>query len=130
MKKTMLIASAAIIGVSLLAAPANAQGVPQSVEITKVDVQKVAAGYRASKVIGSSVVNDANQTIGKIDELLVTRDGKEPYAVLSVGGFLGMGTRLVVIRYDSLKFADNKIMLPGGTKDGLKMLPAFEYSKE
>lgn len=85
---------------------------------------------RASKVIGSSVVNDANETIGKIDDLLVTRDGKELYVVLSVGGFLGMGTRLVVIRYDSLKFADNKIMLPGGTKDGLKMLPAFQYSKE
>ena len=130
MKKTMLLASAAIIGVMLLAAHANAQGVPQSVEITKVDVQKVAAGYRASKVVGSSVVNDANQTIGKIDDLLVTRDGKEPYVVLSVGGFLGMGTRLVVIRYDSLKFADNKIVLPGGTKDGLKMLPAFQYSKE
>ena len=130
MKKTMLLASAAIIGVMLLATHANAQGVPQSVEITKVDVQKVAAGYRASKVVGSSVANDANQTIGKIDDLLVTRDGKEPYAVLSVGGFLGMGTRLVVIRYDSLKFADNKIVLPGGTKDGLKMLPAFQYSKE
>jgi hypothetical protein len=130
MKKTMLLASAAIIGVSFLAAPAKAQGVPQSVEITKVDVQKVAAGYRASKVIGSSVINEANETIGKIDELLVTRDGKEPYAVLSVGGFLGMGTRMVVIRYDSLKFADDKIVLPGGTKDGLKMLPAFQYSKE
>jgi hypothetical protein len=130
MKKTMLLASAAIIGVMLLATHANAQGVPQSVEITKVDVQKVAAGYRASKVVGSSVANDANQTIGKIDDLLVTRDGKEPYVVLSVGGFLGMGIRMVVIRYDSLKFADNKIMLPGGTKDGLKMLPAFQYSKE
>ena len=130
MKKTMLLASAAIIGVMLLATHANAQGVPQSVEITKVDVQKVAAGYRASKVVGSSVVNGANETIGKIDDLLVTRDGKEPYVVLSVGGFLGMGTRLVVIRYDSLKFADNKIVLPGGTKDGLKMLPAFQYSKD
>jgi len=130
MKKTMLLASAAIIGVMLLATHANAQGVPQSVEITKVDVQKVAAGYRASKVIGSSVVNDENQTIGKIDDLLVTRDGKEPYVVLSIGGFLGMGTRMGVIRYDSLKFADNKIVLPGGTKDGLKMLPAFQYSKD
>jgi len=130
MKKTMLLASAAMIGIFALAANVNAQGVPQSVEITKVDVQKVAAGYRASKVIGSSVVNDANETIGKIDDLLVTRDGKEPYAVLSVGGFLGMGTRMVVIRYDSLKFADNKIVLPGGTKDGLKMLPPFQYSKE
>ena len=130
MKKAMLIVSAAIISLSVLTVYAKAQGVPQSVEITKVDVQKVAAGYRASKVVGSSVVNDANQTIGKIDDLLVIRDGKEPYAVLSVGGFLGMGSRLVVIRYDSLKFADNKIMLPGGTKDGLRMLPAFEYSKE
>jgi hypothetical protein len=130
MKKTLLLASAAMFGVVFLAANVNAQGVPQTVEITKVDVQKVSAGYRASKVIGSSIVNDANETIGKIDDLLVTRDGKEPYAVLSVGGFLGMGTHMVVIRYDNLKFADDKIVLPGGTKDGLRMLPTFQYSKE
>ena len=129
MKGTILLAGAALIG-TFLAAPAIAQGVPQTVDIAKVDVRALAAGYRASKVIGSSVLNQANETIGKIDDLLVTRDGKEPYAVLSVGGFLGMGTRMVVVRYDSLKFADNKIVLPGGTKDGLKMLPAFEYSKE
>jgi len=126
----MLLASASLIGIVVLATYANAQGVPQSVEMTKVDVEKVAAGYRASKITGSSVVNDATQTIGKIDNPLVTRDGKEPYAVLSVGSFLDMSTRLVVIRYDSLKVADNKLVLPGGTKDGLKMLPAFQYSKE
>ena len=130
MKKAILLASAAMIGVGALAANAVAQGAPQTVEIAKVDLQKLAAGYRASKVIGSSVVNDANETIGKIDDLLVTRDGKEPYAVLSIGGFLGMGTHMVVVRYDSLKFADKKIVLPGGSKDGLKMLPAFEYSKD
>jgi PRC-barrel domain len=99
-------------------------------EIAKVDVQTVVAGYRASKVIGNDVLNDESETIGKIDDLLVTRDGNEPYAILSVGGFLGIGTHMVVIRYDSLQFVDNKIVLPGGTKDGLKMLPAFEYSKQ
>ena len=130
MNKLMLLVSAAIIGVGLFASQAKAQGVRQTVEIAKVDVQKVAGGYRASKVIGSNVLNDANETIGKIDDLLVTRDGKEPYAVLSIGGFLGMGTHLVVVRYDSLTFADNKIVLPGGSKDGLKMLPVFEYTKE
>jgi hypothetical protein len=130
MKKKMLLAGVAVIALVALAANANAQGAPQTVAITKVDVQQVAAGYRASKVVGNSVINDANEKIGKIDDLLVTRDGKEPYAVLSVGGFLGMGTHMVVIRYDSLKFADNKITLPGGTKDGLRMLPAFQYSKE
>ena len=82
MKKTMLFASLASIGVCFLTSQAIAQGVPQSVEITKVDVQTVAAGYRASNVIGNKVVNDSNETIGKIDDLLVTRDGKEPYAVL------------------------------------------------
>ena len=77
--------------VALLSGGAGAQGAPQTVELAKVDVQKLAAGYRASKVIGSSVVNDANETIGKIDDLLVSPDGKEPYAVLSIGGFLVRG---------------------------------------
>jgi hypothetical protein len=130
MKKTLLLASAVTIGVASLAAHLNAQGVQQSVEIAKVDVQTVEGGYRASKVIGSSVVNDTNQSIGKIDDLLVTRDGKEPYAVLSIGGFLGIDAKLVVIRYDSLKFVGKKIVLPGGSKDQLNMLPAFEYSKQ
>ena len=128
MKRVMVLAGAAMIGVALLSGGAGAQGTPQTVELVKVDVQKLAAGYRASKIIGSSVVNDANETIGKIDDLLVSSDGKQPYAVLSVGGFLGMGTRLVVVPYETLKFADNKVILPGGTKEGLKMLPEFKYA--
>jgi hypothetical protein len=86
-----LLASLAIVSVALLCGHAGAQGTPQTVELVKVDVQKLSAGYRASKVIGSSVVNEANETIGKIDDLLVSRDGKQPYAVRSIGGFLGMG---------------------------------------
>jgi hypothetical protein len=130
MKRTMLLSGAVMIGVASFAADLSAQGVEQSVAIAKVDVQTVQGGYQASKVIGNAVVNDADQTIGKIDDLLVTRDGKEPYAVLSIGGFLGMGTKLVVVRYDSLQFTDKKIVLPGGSKDGLNMLSAFEYTKQ
>jgi hypothetical protein len=127
-KKSMVLASAAIIGIAVLSGGAGAQGTPQTIELVKVDVQKLAAGYRSSKVVGSNVVNDANETIGKIDDLLVSRDGRQPYAVLSVGGFLGMGNRLVVVPYDLLKFGDNKVILPGGTKEGLKMLPEFKYA--
>ena len=127
-KKSMILASAAIIGIAVLSGSAGAQGTPQTIELVKVDVQKLAAGYRSSKVVGSSVVNDANETIGTIDDLLVSRDGKQPYAVLSIGGFLGMGTRLVVVPYETLRFADKKVTLPGGTKEGLKMLPEFKYA--
>lgn len=56
---------------------------------------KVASGYRASKVIGETVVNEANDTVGQ--------DGKAPFAVLSVGGFLGVGSRYVAVPYESLK---------------------------
>jgi len=128
MNKSLVLASAAMISIELLSGGVGAQGTPQTVELAKVDVQKLSAGYRASKVIGSSVVNDANETIGTVDDLLVSRDGKQPYAVLSIGGFLGMGTRLVVVPYETLKFADKKVMLPGGTKEGLKMLPEFKYA--
>ena len=128
MNKAMILASAAMVGVALVSGGAGAQGTPQTIDLVKVDVQKLAAGYRASKVIGSNVVNDANETIGEIDDLLGSLDGKEPYAVLSIGGFLGMGTHLVVVPYDTLKFADKKVVLPGGTRDGLKMLPAFQYA--
>ena len=48
--------------------------------------------------------------------------------MLSIGGFLGIDTRLIVVPYDSLKLVDNKIVLPGGTKDTLKMLPEFKYA--
>ena len=128
MKRTITVVGAALASMVVLSGPAGAQGTTQTVEVAKVDVQKLSAGYRASKVIGSSVLNDANEAIGKIDDLLVSTDGKAPYAVLSIGGFLGLDTHLIVVPYDSLNLVDNKIVLPGGTKDTLKMLPEFKYA--
>jgi hypothetical protein len=128
MKNAILFVGAALIGGSLLSGSAGAQGVPQVVELAKVDVQTLAAGYRASKVIGSSVVNDTDETIGKIDDILISSDGKQSYAVLSIGGFLGMNSRLIVVPYNSLTFSEEKVTLPGGTKEGLKMIREFKYA--
>jgi hypothetical protein len=91
-RRMMTLAGAALVSVVLLSGGAEAQGPAQTVDLVKIDVQKLAAGYRASKVIGSSVLNDAGESIGKIDDILVSSDGKQPYAVLSIGGFLGMRT--------------------------------------
>jgi sporulation protein YlmC with PRC-barrel domain len=132
MNKSIMFASAAILsaGIVFVSNGVGAQGVPQTVELAKIDVQKLAAGYRASKVIGSNVVNEENEVIGKIDDLLISLDGKEPYAVLSIGGFLGMGTHLVAVPYETLKSTDDKIVLPGGTKNSLRMLPEFKYASK
>jgi hypothetical protein len=122
--KTIIVLSAVLNFGILLSGPAGAQGVPQTVNAARVNVQKLPAGYRASKVVGSSVVNDANESVGKIDDLLISSDGKPPFAVLSIGGFLGIDTRLVVVPYQNLSLIDDKILLPGGTKDMLSMLPS------
>ena len=115
MNKSILLATAAVLGVVLISGGAAAQGQPQMVELVKLDVQKLAAGHRASKIIGNIVLNDGQETIGEIEDLLVSSDGKQPYAVLSIGGFLGMGKHMIVIPYDTLKFAGDKVTLPGGT---------------
>jgi hypothetical protein len=39
-----------------------------------------------------------------------------------------MGARLIIVRYDSLKLIDNKVVLASGTKDGLKAMPEFNYA--
>jgi sporulation protein YlmC with PRC-barrel domain len=128
MNRTLTIALATAIAAGLSGAPAFAQGKPQTVVITKVDPQALATGYRTSKVVGSSVVNEANETVGTIDDLIVTPNEKVPFAVLSVGGFLGMGTKYVVVPYSSMQVSDKKMVLPGATKASLKALPDFKYA--
>jgi sporulation protein YlmC with PRC-barrel domain len=119
-------------GAALLAAslsgPAFSQGAPQTVTLMKVDPASLATGYRTSKMVGSTVVNQANETVGTIDDLIVTPTEKVPFAVLSVGGFLGIGTKYVVVPFDSLQVKDKQMVLPGATKDSLKALPDFKYN--
>jgi len=122
-----LLAGAAVIAATL-SGPAFSQGTPQTLSVMKVDPQSLATGYRTSKVVGSAVVNEANETVGTIDDLIVTPGDKVPFAVLSVGGFLGLGTKYVVVPFTSLQIQDKKIVLAGATKDSLTALPEFKYN--
>jgi hypothetical protein len=54
MKKAMILASAAMISIALLSGGAGGQGTPQTVELVKVDVHKLAAGYRASRSLAAA----------------------------------------------------------------------------
>jgi sporulation protein YlmC with PRC-barrel domain len=125
----LLLTGLLLLSSGVSAIPAYADNAMQTVELIKVDVQKLSTGYRTSKVIGSNVVNDQNETIGKIDDLIVSPDdNKSAYVIISVGGWLGMGTRLVALPYGNLHITSAKIALPGATKEGLKSLPEFKYS--
>jgi hypothetical protein len=85
---------------------------------------------RATKVIGSSVYNEGNESIGEVDDILIPPPGGgEPVAVLSVGGFLGIGARLVAVPYERLQWdaQNNRLVMPGASRDTLNALPRFSY---
>src|SRR5271154_265889 len=105
-----LMAGAALL-VASLSGPAFSQGPPQTVSLMKVDPTTLATGYRTSKVVGSTVVNETNETVGTIDDLIVTPSEKVPFAVLSVGGFLGMGSKYVGVPFSSLQVKDKEMVL-------------------
>lgn len=94
------------------------------------EVQAVATGWSLKKsILGKSVYNDENKTVGKIDDVIVAPDKAVSYAIVGVGGFLGVGKHDVAIPVSQFKVEAKKIMLPGATKDALKALPKFEYAK-
>ena len=117
----------AVLALALAAGPALPQ---MGVQLIKVDLSVVAKGYRMSKLIGSSVINDKNEKIGTVDDVIADKDKKQlSFAVLQVGGFLGVGGHLVAVPYDSLVIdgTGQKITLPGASKDELKKLSQFNY---
>jgi hypothetical protein len=123
-KMTLLFALPAIAMLST--AVLTSTGRAQEVNLVMVDLQVVAQGYRAHKLIGRTVVNDKNETIGTIDDVIVTKD-HNIYTPVQVGGFLGLGSRLVVLPFDSFQINDRKIVLPNASREELKKLADFKY---
>lgn len=89
---------------------------------------KLENGIRLSKIIGGAVYTDPNTQIGTVDDLIMTADDKVVMAVVSVGGVLGVGGKLVAIPYGQLKFDNGKALLPGATKESLGAMPNFTYN--
>jgi sporulation protein YlmC with PRC-barrel domain len=83
---------------------------------------------RASKVIGASVYDDHDQKIGTVDELLMNANHDVTKAVLSVGGFLGIDSKLVAVDIDKLQVRPDRIVMSGATKDALNGMPTYKFS--
>jgi len=69
--------------------------------------------WRASKVIGLNVYNSQNENVGSINDILIDKSGNAKAAVISVGGFLGMGARLVAVPFDKMKFSTEPVAYTG-----------------
>lgn len=111
--------AAGLAGTALLATVAFAQNPPASTDkaptaATATTTTTTASGeWRASKMAGLKVYNDANESIGSINDLLMDKSGAVKIAVIGVGGFLGMGEHLVAVPYEKLKFVNEAVAYTG-----------------
>ena len=112
------------------AMPAHAQP-PASPSDPKVTVASIRLdnGYQASKIIGASVYNDQNQQVGAVSDLFLSKQNQVAMAIISVGGFLGIGSKLVSVPFDKLQIDDkNKVTMAGATKEELNKMPNVRFS--
>ena len=96
------------------------------IALTPLQATEIARGYRAEKLKLKPVVNEKNETLGRITDFIFSRDGNI-YVVLAVGDFTGLSGHLVAVPFRSLKLDDpsGNIVLPGASRTALEKLPVF-----
>jgi hypothetical protein len=103
--------------------------------VAVVEMDTVVHGWSTKKdLLNKTVTNDQKEKIGKIEDMIVSpsTDAKLPvasFAIIGVGGFLGIGKNDVAIPMEQIKLQEKQLVLPGATKAALKALPRFEYAK-
>ncbi|OIP15537.1 MAG: photosystem reaction center subunit H [Comamonadaceae bacterium CG_4_9_14_3_um_filter_60_33] len=82
----------------------------------------------ASSLIGNDVYNKQDEDLGDVKELMLDmHTGKITYAVLSFGGFLGMGEKLFAVPWSALTLdTENKRFTLDVSKDRLESAPGFD----
>src|SRR5258706_5105812 len=112
--------TAGLVGSALLATVAFAQ--TPTATSDRANMAPAAASdssfqgnWRASKIVGLSVYNDNNESLGSINDLLTDKSGNIKAVVIGVGGFLGVGEHLVAIPFDKIKFADQPVAYTGAS---------------
>lgn len=109
-------------------APARAGG---EVESTSYKGMKDGASWervhRASKIIGTDVINRQGEKIGDIEDIVLDGKGTIAYAVVSTGGFLGIGDRLHAVPWQSLQTQTGRsAFILDIDKERLKNAPGFD----
>jgi sporulation protein YlmC with PRC-barrel domain len=103
-------------------APANAGNSSSSVATYTTADQMT----RASKIIGATVYNDQNESVGSINELLIDNSHDVSGVVLSVGGFMGVNSKLVKVPFQDIHVTGDRLVMSGMSKDQLMQMPDYK----
>ena len=108
--------AAALLSAAVFSAPAYAQtaqptdrAAPAATAAGSQEKMALKGNWRASKLMGLDVYNEANEKLGDINELILDKNGKVNAVVIGVGGFLGMGEHDIAVSMDKLKFMEEPV---------------------
>jgi sporulation protein YlmC with PRC-barrel domain len=110
-----------------LAALAATFAAPNFAYAAASDIVMADHTMRASKIIGATVYNDKGESIGSVIDVLVKNTATEPTAILSVGDYVGGGTKLVAVPLSHVNLDGAKPMMAGATKQMLASMPAYLF---
>ena len=129
-KGTTTIALAAALSLGAVGAYAQTS-TTHNLGVSQQELRAAERGWSAKKdIMGKAVYNDNNDKIGDVDDIVFAHNKSgQSFAVIGVGGFLGMGEHDVAVPITHLKYENDKFILPGATKDSLKTMPEFKYAK-
>jgi sporulation protein YlmC with PRC-barrel domain len=121
---------------ALLVAPiatgADAQQVGEKrLGVTVIELADVIKGVSAQRqLLGQPVYNDKNERVGKVEDIIITPERAASYAIVSTGGFLGIGAHDVAIPAGQIQMNKDRLVLPGATKESIRAMPPFEYARK
>jgi hypothetical protein len=96
--------------------------------VESIEYQAIAEGWSARKqIIRHDVYNESGERVGRVDDLIITPGNAVSFAIVGVGGFIGVRRHHVAIPVNALSPRDDYFELRGATKALIKSLPAFEY---
>jgi sporulation protein YlmC with PRC-barrel domain len=134
MKKSRYLACISLVVSSLAVAQMRqTPAMPQATTPSATSATMTATDeFRASKLIGTNVKTNEGDTLGELDDLIISSGDQKLQAILSVGGFLGIGERYVVVPYKDLEITrvhNNHEVFYQTTKDRLEGMPKFSYDE-
>lgn len=98
-------------------------------ELAAAPIVKIDFLFSANDIIGETVRNGKGQELGSVEDLIVTSQERVVMAILSVGGVLGIGDKLVAVSYDKLHRAADGFVLFDISPDELEKMLAFSYGE-
>src|SRR3954451_22600358 len=99
----------ALVTTALMTGVASAQTTPKADSSSASTTMHREGEWRASKLAGVNVYNEANEKIGDINDVILDKSGKADKVILGVGGFLGMGEHYVAVPFDKIKWVNEPV---------------------